>query len=286
MKTRFMILMVAIVASVSAFAQMSSTDKEKIHALDKEISQLQKLIDVRNSELINLIDYTKEIKLSGIELDSLKLSSPKTVYGLKLKDQSLKEKNEFLKSLKKRQAKFEMEKWKFEDVKTLGSSLESYKVTKESILQHYLASSETPKELGCAQERRLYRGLTYSHDNRIETNEARREDLTFQKLKKNPLIGDSLGLMGIIVNKFYLPISFKFTSLDGGENKSILVGPGKMVKEKLITGNYLVTCFDGGRQIGKSREVSCNSILNRYVDKINNQDVDISCHWYVFMPSL
>jgi hypothetical protein len=285
MKKKIVFLIALIVWSINSFAQMSTADKAKVSFLNKEIGRLQRLIDARNFELVNLIDYTKEIKLAEVEIDSLKSSSPKTVYGLKFKGQALKERAEFLKSLKKKQVEFEMKKWKIEDTKTLSLSLDDYKASRESILQRCLSDSETPKELGCIQEKRLYRGLEYKHADRVETNEARRENLTFEKLKKNSIIGDSLGLMGIIINKYYVPITFKFTSLDGGENKSILVGPGKVIQWKLITGNYLVTCFDGGRQLGQPREVSANTVLNRYVDKVDNHDVDIECHWYAYMPS-
>jgi hypothetical protein len=134
-----------------------------------------------------------------------------------------------------------------------------------------------PGELGYIKSDRLFRGLEYRHADRVETNEARREELTFQKLKQNPVIGDSLGLMGIISNKYYMPITFKFSPLDGGESKSLLVGSGRIITEKLIPGKYLVHYLNGGREICEPQKMTVSSVINSYDG--------IDCHWFAYMPS-
>ena len=277
MKKKNFFLVAFIVLATSVFAQMSTPDNNKVRALDKEINRLEKVIGDRNKEMVNLSDYSTLIKKEQVSLDSLRALDPKTAYGLKLKDKAVKDKSDFLNALVKKQNKFESESWKFKEIKSLSAQLVEYKSDREVIFQNYIADSGTQKELGCVQTKRLFRGLAVRHADRIETNEARREELTFDKLKQNPVYGDSLGLSVIIANKYWMPITFQFTPMDGGESKSILVYPGKVIKKMFVPGKYLVSYLNGGREICESRQVTVNAVINDY----NGMD----CHAFVYMPS-
>ncbi len=136
----------------------------------------------------------------------------------------------------------------------------------DSIMYADVTNIGVPKEMTPRQENR-----------RTRANVVRREELVYQKLASNPVLGNGTeGLGGIISNQYIVPVIFKFTPQNGGESKSILVEPQGIIEDNLIPGLYLVSFWDGGRQLGHPIQITVNAAVMNYNG--------LECHWFVYMP--
>lgn len=276
MRVFLALIILGIIAS-SAFGQKVLVDQKKVNDLTRKISECKIRLNRLNSELANLVDYSGEVKKINREIDSLNKVSPLTGHGQKLKDLALAQKTKELKQIYKKQSRFSSSSWKQVERDSLAARVKRYENQKNNIFESYITDNSVPKELTPREEDRRERGLNIRKQDRIETNSAKREDLVFNKLKDNPVLGDKYGFKGFVANDYATPVVFKFTPLDGGESKSPLVAAHSLLEEKLIPGIYQVSFFSGGRELGKPIVVSVNSVITTYNG--------ISCHWYVYMPN-
>lgn len=127
-------------------------------------------------------------------------------------------------------------------------------------------STDIPKEMGKTTMQR-----------RQQSNVVRREELTFQKLANNPVIGDSSGYQGIIKNMSkWKGVTFRIVSKNGGESKSFYVGPNGSVRDKLIPGIYTVSFLDGNKKLSPDIEISSGVTIDSFDGE--------PCHWFAYWP--
>lgn len=277
------IIMSMIVSSGAVFAQNTRADQQKIDDIAYAISQKRAEIARIDARLINLVDYSAAIKAVSFEIDSLLLSKPETETGQKLQKIEVNQKMSALNVLLKKQKTFGKYAGKKVERDALTVQIAQLETQKNAIFQTYITDTKVPKELSPKELRMRDRGfdarhqdLTANREERIESYSAKSAGLTFQKLKNNPVLGDTLSLKGIISNQYVVPVAFKFTPLDGGESKTLLVGPGKVIEESLVPGKYQVTFWNGGRQIGQPSTFTVNAVVTSYDGA--------PCHWWVYQP--
>ncbi len=277
------IIVSVVMLGSAVFAQNTIVDNKKIDDINQTIREKQATIARIDSRLINLVDYSAAIKAVTFELDSLLVNKPETEMGRKLQKVEVSQKTKALNLLLKKQKTFSKYSVQKVDRDALTLQIAQLEAQKNAIFQAYVVDTKVPKELSPKELRRRDRGfdarhqdLTANREERIETNSAKREDLTFRKLENNPVYGDSSGFMGIISNQYFAPVIFRFRSLDGGENKDLLLGPGKVVEEKLIPGTYVVTFWSGARQIGEASKFTVDAVVTKYDGA--------PCHWWAYQP--
>ena len=273
----FMVCIILGIIASSAFGQKVLVDQKRVNDLTEKITECKIKLNRLNTELANLIDYSGEIKKINKEIDSLNKVSPLTGYGQKLKDMALEQKTKELKLLFKKQSRFSSSSWKQVERDSLMARVKRYENQKNNIFESYITDNSVPKELTPREEDRRERGLNIERQTTKQNNIARRENLTFDKLDANPILGDKYGFKGFISNDYGTPVIFKFTPLDGGESVSPLVAAHSLVEQKLIPGLYQVSFFSGGRELGKPIQISVNTVITTYKG--------VTCHWYVYMPN-
>ncbi len=108
MKTKLFSLSIALLVVVnSAFAQMNRGDRIKVAELNQKIAECKNTISSYEVNLINLVNYSGEIKKFQTEADSLKRLTPATKHGQELKTKAVAENQTMLSKLLKQQKRFE-----------------------------------------------------------------------------------------------------------------------------------------------------------------------------------
>ncbi|MFA5131659.1 MAG: hypothetical protein WC467_04600 [Patescibacteria group bacterium] len=277
------IIISMVMLGSAVFAQNTISDQKKIDDINAAIREKQATIARIDSRLVNLVDYSAGIKKATLEIDSIESEKPETETGRKLQKIEVKQKMTALNVLLKKQKTFSKYSGKKVERDALAAQIIKLEAEKNAIFQAYITDTKVPTELSPKELRMRDRGFDARHqdlnanrEERIEYNSAKREDLTFRKLENNPVYGDSSGFMGIISNQYFVPVIFRFKSLDGGENKELLIGPGKIIEEKLIPGTYEVTFWNGSRQIGTPSKFTVDAVITKYDGA--------PCHWWAYQP--
>lgn len=144
--------------------------------------------------------------------------------------------------------------------------LSSLQARRDSIIFGFITGNDVPREL---QPREL--------DARLRGNVIRRQELVLGKIETNMSeTATSPGLKVIVANDYWLPVTFKFEPLDGGEKISINISSGRKEYLSLIPGQYLVHYLNGGKEISRP------AVLNLDGSKHNYQGEH--CFGYVYMP--
>ena len=277
MKKKMFFLTVVMMAAVSVYGQMSSYDKNKIKDVNQEIGRLEKQIAERNIEIVDIIDYGPNIKIVQHEIDSISKLTFATDLGNSDKAKTLTAKNKTLHAFVIKQNASKNNFWKIADRDSMLVKVTRYKALRDEIFQRYTAKT-LPEELSSYELAKRLRGVELERTIRLENERARRAELTFKKLKNNKVIGDSInGFTGVIANRYWRSIKFQFVPLDEGEHKSIEVGPGRIITEKLIPGRYLVHFFDGDKELGQPKKMTVGLEVTSYDG--------IDCHWFAYMPN-
>jgi len=262
-----MVLMVAIVATVSAFAQMSRSDKYKIAELDKLIAECRSTIAVYEPQLSNLKDCSAEIKKLKTEYDSLSLRSPGTSYGKNLKKQAINDNRKALKKLLERQDHYNIWSLKVPERDSLVVKIQRYQAIKEIIINSYVTSTASnplnaplSTEMSSYTEARNLRGINVERERRIEKTEAVYADLDIKKLQNTNVIASATdGYKGIIQNfcvRSRIKFDFYRVNAQGVQESrsagSFLTYPGQKVEAYLLPGNYVVEVYREGRLLDKA----------------------------------
>lgn len=261
MKAKIMILMVAIVASISAFAQMSKSDKYKIAELNKLISECRSMIDLYEPNLSCLSDCSLEIKKNEAEYDSLSLRTPETEYGKKLKKDAIKVNRKALVKLLERQDRYKIWGPKVAERDSLVAKIHRYELQKDNIYSTYVVSNSLtnplPTEMSSYTEARNLRSINVARERRIEKTEAIYAEMDIKKLANSTAIGSANeGYQGIIQNFCIRSrMQFEFFRIDEkGIEKNRSAGsfytyPGQKITPYLLPGKYVVKVYREGRLI-------------------------------------
>ncbi len=266
-----MILAVVIIAMTasSTFAQKVLVDQNKVDDLTAKIQECKVKIARNNNDLAKAYDYSTDINKLKSEIDTLNKKSFDTEYGKTLRDASVKGKIEELKALQKKQNLYTSLSWKRTENEALLLQIKKYESEKSRIFDTYVAETSVPKELTRLEVKRRERGLKIGEkdmlltvetkrENRIENNQAKREDLGFQKMLNGTVKADSiLGYEGFVWNlTTYSRILFVIRSVDSHgkvssvETVSFLTSPGQRVTYNLIPGEYHCDVFREGVKTG------------------------------------
>lgn len=252
-------VVVIVMTATSVFAQRIVVDKAKVNELTKKISECQSKIDKINIELLSLADYSADIKKSQLEIDSLNKADPQTSYGQNVKKQALNQKNEEMQNLLKKQVEFNSVSYKKVELDSLSSKIKRYENEKTRLFEGYIVDNSVPKELTPREKNRRERGLKIRRADRIETNQARREELGFEKLAASPVKVDSItgGYEGFIWNlSTHSRVTFKVFSVDdygkvsSVQKISLFTSPGERKTYYLLPGEYYCVVSIGGSKIG------------------------------------
>lgn len=126
---------------------------------------------------------------------------------------------------------------------------------RDSIIFGFITSNDVPREL-----------TPKEFDARSRGNVVRRQELVLGKIEAN--ISESAinpsGLKVIVANEYWLPITFKFEPLDGGERFSINLPPRGKEYVFLIPGRYLVRYLNGGKEICLPVELNLDGSKHNY----------------------
>ncbi|MDP2944474.1 MAG: hypothetical protein Q8N57_02790 [bacterium] len=151
------------------------------------------------------------------------------------------------------------------------------KQERENIFRRYATTVGVPKELSRRGLNRRQRPYT-----------LRREDLVLQKIEANIASSSSAsinpsgssvansGYKIIVANDYPLPVSFIIRSVNGGDRKTVLLGPSKKADIYLIPGSYLVSFERGGTQYGSDRLLTIDGATHIY----NGEE----CFGFAYMP--
>lgn len=116
-----------------------------------------------------------------------------------------------------------------------------------------------PSHLDPWQQRRYARAL----------NASRQEEI-LKQLSQDDIstLTDKNGrLKGVIANDYCVVVAFKFCPLNGGERRTFFVARGEKEEIFLAPGKYLLSTFDGGRQLGTSVVVSVDLHKDAFLGK-------------------
>lgn len=254
-----MILAVVIIAMTanSVRGQKVIVDQKKVDDLTAKIQECKVKIARNNNDLAKAYDYTSDINKLKSEIDTLNKKSFDTEYGKTLRDASVKGKVEELKTLQKKQNLYTNISWKKTENEALLVQIKKYESEKSRIFDSYVAETSVPKELSRRELKLRKRGLEIGEkdmlltvetkrENRIENNQAKREDLGFQKMLNATVNADPVnGYEGFVWNLTnYTKVNFTIYSIDDYgkvslvETVSFLTNPGERKIYNLIPGAY------------------------------------------------
>lgn len=280
MKTKIFLLMVAIVVSINAFAQMSKADKYRIIEVNKKINELSVKINNYDVQLIDAKDYSTEIKSLEIKHDSLISLTPNTSYGLELKNQAVKENRTKLSKLLKRRSYFNDCAPKTMERDSLKNELKYYQKIKDGILKSYLNGEADGPGMSNFETRREINKIKSKRENRLEETEKMYRDLDIKKMKSQPTYSDSIkGYKGIVQNlsvrsriKFDIYRIDETGALSTQAAASFMTNPGDKKDSYLLPGKYLVIAYREGRKIDQN-EMNVGAQVYNYLS-------GESVHWY------
>ena len=139
---------------------------------------------------------------------------------------------------------------------------------KDKISLDYISSSGIPDELTSLEETRRHR-----------SNAVKREAMVMAKINKNLSSSDATadGYKVILDNQYYMPITFAFYPLNGGERTAFNLESGKKATVYLLPGTYEVTFLSGGTQIGTSQHLTIDGQKRIYQGE--------ECFNFAYMPN-
>jgi hypothetical protein len=120
-------------------------------------------------------------------------------------------------------------------------------------------AKNVPSHLNRWQERRYARALNAGRQEQVIDRLAQ-EDIS-------DLLDKQGRLKGIIANDYCVVVAFKFCPLDGGEKRTFFVARGGKQEVFLSPGKYLLSTFDGGRQLGCSITISVDLQRDAFLGK-------------------
>jgi hypothetical protein len=139
---------------------------------------------------------------------------------------------------------------------------------KDKIALDYISSSGIPDELTPSEKIR-----------RQIANIVKREAMVIAKINKNLSSTEATadGYKVILDNQYYMPITFAFSSLNGGERTAFNLESGKKATVYLLPGTYEVTFLSGGTQIGIAQKMTIDGQKRVYQGE--------ECFNFAYMPS-
>lgn len=139
--------------------------------------------------------------------------------------------------------------------------------SKDKIASDYINSTGIPTELTALEKTRRQRA-----------NTLKREAMVMEKINQNISSVDvSKGYKVILDNQYYMPVTFAFSSLNGGERTAFNLGSGKKTTVYLLPGTYEVAFLDGGSQIGITQKMTIDGQKRVYQGE--------ECFNFAYMPN-
>jgi|GEM_PF-5408982 len=255
----FLAVAVIMMAASSSFAQKVLVEQKKTNDLNSKIRECNVKIAQYTNDLDNAYDYSGDIKRSTKQIDSLNKLTYDTQHGRELRDAKVKGIAEELRLLEKKQKTYVRSSWKISAKDALIAQVKKYEAEKEQIFQAYVTDTKVPVELSKREVKLRKNGLEIRHDDRVETNQARLEDLGYKKLANSSVIADSInGYEGIIANiTRYDKIEFLIYSVDEAGNRisveevAFVTNPGDRLKYNLLPGTYCCEMIFKGKTLTK-----------------------------------
>jgi len=113
---------------------------------------------------------------------------------------------------------------------------------------------------------------------RQRANTLKREAMVMEKIQQNISSVDvAKGYKIILDNQYYMPITFSFHPLDGGERVSFNLKSGEMERAYLLPGTYEVEFLSGGSPVGNSVKMTINGEKKYYHGE--------ECFNFAYVPS-
>lgn len=243
---------VLVLVTVLCFGQKVLVDQRKVDDLDSKIRECNVKIAQYTNDLLQVYDYSGDINRLKKTVDSLNKLTYDTQHGRELRDAKVKGVAEELKMLEKKQKAYVAQSWKISSKEALLTQVKKYEAQKEQLFQGYITDNSVPKELSRREVKLRKNGLSIRHDDRIETNQARLEELGYTKMLNSSVNADSInGYEGYVINlSTRSKITFAIYSIDAYgkrsnvETVSFFTQPGEKKMYNLLPGKYycLVSC--------------------------------------------
>lgn len=151
---------------------------------------------------------------------------------------------------------------------SLTEKLVRLQAQRDSLIWRFISDEKIPRELSPGELKA-----------RLRANIVRRQEMVLGKIESGLLTdtdGQQRGLKVIVANDYWRDITFKINPTNGGERVSVNVVPGKQDEIFLIPGNYIVSYFVGGQEVGQPQPLTIDGAKHKY----RNQD----CFGFVYMP--
>lgn len=261
------VIFMMVATGINAQVYNEQNKKEEINS---QIRERNVKIAQINHGLSKVDDYSMDIKKLQTDIDNLSKKKFNTEYAETEKNSEIAKKQAEVQVLREKQAPYINASRSLIDRDTLVAQIKRLENQRDNISASYVAYKGVPTELSPREKRRLDRGSEVGttvrveknaaiHEERVENNEARRQEQGYEKMKNGIVNVDPIkGYEGFVQNlSHYSRINFIIYSVDAYdrvsavETVSFFTSPGEKIKYNLIPGRYHCDVYLKGEKIGE-----------------------------------
>ncbi|MFA6194561.1 MAG: hypothetical protein WC719_02330 [Patescibacteria group bacterium] len=143
---------------------------------------------------------------------------------------------------------------------------------RDNLFLSFTLTREVPKEASRREIKLRQRG-----------NYLRRQELVIEKVEANLSSVDPSNLSAtkggykvIVANDYVMTVTFIITSIDGGENKTVVIDPFKKINIYLVPGKYSVATLNGSSQSCADSQITINGSTHVFKGE--------ECFNFIYMP--
>ncbi|PIR95269.1 hypothetical protein COT93_03385 [Candidatus Falkowbacteria bacterium CG10_big_fil_rev_8_21_14_0_10_37_18] len=150
--------------------------------------------------------------------------------------------------------------------------LEALRENRNNIIYAYTTDDEVPTEIS-----------SHERDQRKNSFQVRRQEMVLSKVSdyingvaiSSDAVVSRNGYKVLLINDYYLTVSFVIKGLDGGDDISVTLSPRTKDSVYLLPGRYYASCLDGNRPLG-SKELNVDGSRHSYKGELCFESVRVS----------